>query len=108
MVEINQADDIEIFMVLVAGLDLDTIADFVVVLIVGIHHVCSRKILAELPNDVLNRFGVYLWIDTQQGLSEYIRQDTFGHRTTPCFAHVVLFVHAWVAFDTLPTILGLG
>ena len=51
---------------LVARLDLDSVAQLVIELIVGVHHIGAGVVLAVLTDDAVKRLRVNLRIDATQ------------------------------------------
>ena len=107
MIKVDELHDVEVLTMLVAGLHLDAISYLVVKLVVGIHHIGTRIVLAEVLEDVLQDFIVYLRIQTAQGREEHFGQNALRRVGTSSGCHLVLVFQVGTALYSLPSVFRL-
>lgn len=107
MIKVDELHDVEVLTMLVAGLHLDAISYLVIKLVVGIHHIGTRIVLAEVLEDVLQDFIVYLRIQTAQGREEHFGQNALRRVGTSSGCHLVLVFQVGTALYSLPSVFRL-
>ena len=107
MIKVDELHDVEVLTMLVAGLHLDAISYLVIKLVVGIHHIGARIVLAEVLEDVLQDFIVYLRIQTAQGREEHFGQNALRRVGTSSGCHLILVFQFRATLYSFPSVFRL-